>query len=87
MDYDARKDSLQSEQDSEKVEIYFSVKGYNGGQALLEVYIQETNKPKMKLLKTRPAVAYNGHYDFPESLIIDYYFEGNSSLTQFDKKL
>lgn len=41
----------------------------------------------MKLLKTRPAAPYNGHYDFPESLIIDYYFEGTFHPTQLDKKL
>lgn len=82
MDYDARKDSLQSEQESEKVEIYFSIKSLNGAQVFLEVYMQETNKPKMKLLKTKPEAPYNGHYDFPESLTIEYFFEGTFLSTQ-----
>ena len=30
MDYDARKDSLLSEQESEKVEIYFSLRNFDG---------------------------------------------------------
>lgn len=54
MDYDARKDSLVSEQESEKVEIYFSIKSFEGGAVFLEVYLQETNKPRMKLIKTKP---------------------------------
>jgi hypothetical protein len=39
MDYDARKDSLQSEQDSEKVELYFSIRQLAAGQAFLEIYL------------------------------------------------
>lgn len=35
MDYDARKDSLLSEQESEKVEIYFSIKNLNAYSAYL----------------------------------------------------
>lgn len=74
MDYDARKDSLQSEQESEKVELYFSIRHLAAGQVFLEVFIQETNKPRMKLLRTKPQPAYNGHYDFPEPLTIEYFF-------------
>jgi hypothetical protein len=65
MDYDARKDSLLSEQESEKVEIYFSIKNFNASQVYLQVYLQETNKPKQKLIRTKAEAPYNSHYDFP----------------------
>jgi hypothetical protein len=35
MDYDARKDSLQSEQESEKVELYFSIRHLAAAQVFL----------------------------------------------------
>lgn len=74
MDYDARKDSLLSETESEKVEIYFSIKNLSASSVYLEVYIQETNKPKKRLLQTKPTMSHNGIFDFPESLVIDYFF-------------
>lgn len=74
MDYDARKDSLLSETESEKVEIYFSIKNLSASSVYLEVYIQETNKPKKKLLMTKPTTSHRGIFDFAESLVIDYFF-------------
>ena len=40
MDYDERKDSLQSEQESEKVEIYVSCKNVEASIVQVEVYLQ-----------------------------------------------
>lgn len=75
MDADARKDSLLSEQDSEKVEIYFTIKSLNASSAHLEIYLQETNRPKKKLMQTKTASSYMQGFDFPESLTLDYVFE------------
>jgi hypothetical protein len=70
MDYDARKDSLQSEQESEQVEIYFSIKHFSAPAVYLEVYLQETNKPKKKLQQTKPATPYHQVFEFPDPLTI-----------------
>jgi hypothetical protein len=70
MDYDARKDSLLSEQESEKVELYFSIKQLAASSAYLAVYLQETNRPRKKLMQTKPASSYMEGFDFPESLAL-----------------
>jgi hypothetical protein len=80
MDYDARKDSLLSEQESEKVEIYLSTKNVNTSSLYLEVYMQETDKPRKKIFQTKPAQSYEQIIDFPDSLTVDYYFEGKTLL-------
>ena len=56
MDYDARKDSLLSEQESEKVELYFTITQCYHEAVFLEVFIQETNQPRKKLKQTKPQI-------------------------------
>lgn len=83
MDYDARKDSLLSEQESEKVELYFTITQCHADQAYLDIYIQETNQPRKKLKQTKPQPKREeALLDFPESLVIDYFFESNPCPTQ-----
>lgn len=87
MDYDARKETLFSQEESIKIEIYFSIRQLSHVMAYLQIYTQETNHPPLKLITTKPKAAYNAHYDFPESLILDYVFEGTFSLIQLGRWL
>jgi hypothetical protein len=78
MEYDARKDSLLSEQESEKVEIYFTIKRFNASAVSLEIYLQETDKPKKLLMKTKQQEANNQIYEFSQSLVVEYFFESKN---------
>lgn len=57
------------------MEIYFSIPQLDASSAYLCVYIQETNRPRKKLMQTKPAASYNHGFDFPESLTLEYMFE------------
>lgn len=85
MDYDARKDSLLSEQQSEKVEIYFSIRNLSANSVYLEVYLQETNRPRKKIMQTKTEKPYNSVIDFPQSAVLEYFFEGKTVISQFVK--
>jgi hypothetical protein len=85
MDYDARKDSLLSEQESEKVEIYLSCRNVNASHLVCEVYLQEGNKPRKSVYGSKPTQTHHGKADFANSLIIEYFFECNPFITQIDK--
>lgn len=54
MDYDARKDSLQSEQESEKVEIYITAKKISAEIITAVVALQEANKPAKNIYTSKP---------------------------------
>lgn len=70
MENDARLDSLMSDQESEKFEVYFKVRRLPVETVFLEVYLQETNKPRKKMLMTKPAHGHGQMWDFPESLVV-----------------
>jgi hypothetical protein len=82
MENEARMDSLMSDQESEKVEIYFTARRLPAEAVFLEVYLQETNQPRKKVLSTKPSSVHNQLWDFPESLVLDYYFESTPPATQ-----
>jgi hypothetical protein len=75
MDYDARKDSLLSEQESEKVEIYVSCRKMNVGVVVVEAHLQEANKPKRSVYHSKPTILNGQRADCANSLIIEYFFE------------
>jgi hypothetical protein len=79
-------DSLMSDQESEKVEIYFSIRGISSSKIFLDIYLQETDKPRKKLLQTKPVEVYNSNADFPQSLLVDYYFESKQYFIKFVKR-
>lgn len=85
MDYDARKDSLLSEQESEKVEIYLSCRNVQASPLTCEIHLQEGNKPRKGVYSSKPTQTHHGRADFANSLIIEYFFECNSFLTKIDK--
>ena len=85
MDYDARKDSLLSEQESEKVEIYLSCRNINASPLICEVHLQEGNKPRKSVYASKPTQTHHGKADFANSLVIEYFFECNSPSIQTDK--
>lgn len=85
MDYDARKDSLLSEQESEKVEIYISARNINVPVLVVETHLQEGNKPRKNIYHSKPTQINGQRTDFADSMIIEYFFECNSKLIQTDK--
>lgn len=85
MDYDARKDSLLSEQESEKVEIYLSCRNVSASVLVVEVFLEEGNKPKRSVYYSKPTHTHHNKADFANSLIIEYFFECNSSHIQSGK--
>ncbi len=82
MENEARMDSLMSDQESEKVELYFKARRVPAEAVFLDIYLQETNKPRKKMLMTKPTYGNGQIWDFPESLIIDYFFESKPYVTQ-----
>jgi hypothetical protein len=68
------------------VELYFTARRLPAESIFLDVYIQETNKPRKKLLTTRPQSSEGQVWQFPESLVIEYYFESTINSTQSAKK-
>lgn len=70
MNNNARMDSLLSEQESEKVEIYLSIKSSGFASAIIHIYLQEPNKPKKKVQQSKTTQAYNQKIDFAEILTI-----------------
>lgn len=74
MDYDARKDSLLSEQESEKVEIYLSCRNVSASVVKLEVFLQEGNKARRSVYSSKPTHTHHSKADFADSLIIEYFF-------------
>ena len=77
-----RKDSLQSEHESQKVEIFFSARKLADLDLLtvtdsfLVVYKQESNAKKQQVLKTK--IYWNDlNPDYAETLVTEFYFEGN----------
>jgi 5-deoxy-D-glucuronate isomerase len=85
MDYDARKDSLLSEQESEKVEIYLSCRNVSASVVIVEVFLEEGNKPKKSVYYSKPTHTHHNKVDFANSLIIEYFFECNSRHIQSGK--
>lgn len=81
MDYDARKDSLLSEQESEKVEIYLSCRNVNVSHLVCEVHLQEGNKPRKSVYGSKPTQTHHGKADFANSLVIEYFFECKPFIT------
>lgn len=79
-----RNDSLLSEQESEKVEIFFCARDLadldllSVTDSFLVVYKQEPNGKKVKVLKTK--IYWNDlNPDYSETLLTDFYFEGTLS--------
>lgn len=84
MDID-RKDSLMSDNESEKIQIFFSARNLadldivSVTDSYLIVYKQQPNKPKTQMLKTK--IYWNDlNPDYAETLITDFYFEGILSI-------
>lgn len=46
----------------------------------LEVSMQETNRPKKVVLRTKASKNSHNRIDFAETLIIEYFFEGTHSI-------
>jgi hypothetical protein len=59
MDYNARKDSLQSEQESEHVEIYITAKKISADIVIAEVFLQEGEKQKKSIFISKPTHVNN----------------------------
>ena len=74
MDYDARKDSLLSEQESEKVEVYVSCRNTSLSVVSVEAHLQEGNKPRKNIYHSKPTPVNNSRVDFANSIIIEYFF-------------
>ena len=85
MDYDARKDSLLSEQESEKVEIYVACRKINVPVVAVEAHLQEANKPRKGIYHSKPTQNSNNRVDFANSIVIEYFFECNRESTQIAK--
>lgn len=80
MDYDARKDSLLSEQESEKVEVYVSCRNTALSVVAVEAHLQEGNKPRKNIYHSKPTPVNNARVDFANSIIIEYFFEYRQKL-------
>ena len=74
MDYDARKDSLLSEQESEKVEIYVVCRKINVPVLIVEGHLQEGNKPRRSVYHSKPTSVSGQKAEFANSIIIEYFF-------------
>ena len=85
MDYDARKDSLLSEQESEKVEIYLSAKNIPASMVVAEVFLQEGNKPRKSVFYSKPTNVIHNKAEFANSIVLEYFFECNYFMIQIDK--
>ena len=70
MDYDARKDSLLSEQESEKVEIYVTCRKMGVSVVVVEGHLQEANKPRRSIYHSKPTTVNAQRADFANSMVI-----------------
>ena len=85
MDYDARKDSLLSEQESEKVEIYLACRKIDVPVVAVQAHLQEGNKPRKGIYHSKPTQNSNSRVDFANSIVIEYFFQCNCEITQIAK--